>query len=307
LPAHRAAAADCNGRPPFRGESGNVRSKAVARRDASDVSTIELAMLAVHLLPSLTSPEELAGGEVVVIDVLRASTTIVHALAAGAAAVIPCLEIDEARHLAATLSAGKAVLGGERGGLPIPSFDLGNSPEEYTPKTVGGRTVVFTTTNGTQAMRQCHAAARVWIGAFVNLTAICRQLSSQRPIHLLCAGTRGQITREDALLAGALLALLTDAQPEQAAALNDQGRLALAAWREVAGPLPAGQVAARLAATLRDTQGGRNLRKIGLEHDIDTAACIDRFDLTPQLDAEAWRITVPTRSRDGVDPSLLGR
>ena len=79
-------------------------------------------------------------------------------LAAGARAVIPALEVDEARRIAAGLPAGEAVLGGEREGLPIAGFDLGNSPSEYRPETVGGRTVVFTTTNGTRAMNRCRAA-----------------------------------------------------------------------------------------------------------------------------------------------------
>src|SRR5262249_5944787 len=151
----------------------------------------DLPMLCVHLLPSLTTPADLAGGLAVVIDVLRASTTICHALAAGAKEVIPCLEVEEARERANRYVPGDAVLGGERGGLRIEGFDLGNSPREYTPTTVGGRTVLFTTTNGTRAMRQCTEAARVVIGAFVNLSPVCREveraLMAGRDAHLLCA------------------------------------------------------------------------------------------------------------------------
>src|SRR3954471_2898523 len=83
--------------------------------------------LDVYLLPDLVEPAALAGKTVVVIDVLRATTTIVHALAAGASEVVPCLEVDEARRVA-TKTGNDAILGGERGGLPIPGFDLGNSP-----------------------------------------------------------------------------------------------------------------------------------------------------------------------------------
>src|ERR1041384_8191351 len=103
----------------------------------------------VHLLPILVEPHELAGKLVVVIDVLRATTMIIHALAAGAKAVIPFLEVAGARELAERLP-GQAVLGGERGGNRIAGFDLGNSPLEYTPAAVGGKTLVFTTTNGTR-------------------------------------------------------------------------------------------------------------------------------------------------------------
>src|SRR5947207_1436090 len=93
----------------------------------------------VHLLPGLAPPGRLAGGLAVVIDVLRATTTIIHALAAGCVAVRPCLEIEEARTLAAELK-GKVLLGGERGGAPIPGFDVGNSPAEYTAKICRGAT-----------------------------------------------------------------------------------------------------------------------------------------------------------------------
>ncbi len=155
-----------------------------------------------HFLPALLEPEELTGAAVVVIDVLRASTVIACALAAGAREVIPCLEVEEARKIAAGLPKGEALLGGERHGLPIEGFDFGNSPAEYRPDLVAGRTVVFTTTNGTRAMNACHKASRVLIGAFVNCQAVCAALPPARPIHLLCAGTSGKITREDVLFAG---------------------------------------------------------------------------------------------------------
>ena len=86
--------------------------------------------LDVQLLPTLVEPAELAGKAVVVIDVLRATTTIIHALAAGAKQVLPCLEVEEALHKAARIGSD-VLLGGERGGQRIPGFDLGNSPRDY--------------------------------------------------------------------------------------------------------------------------------------------------------------------------------
>ena len=256
-------------------------------------------LLAAHFLPDLVPPDELAGGTVVVIDVLRASTVISHALAAGARAVIPALEVDEARRIAAGLPAGDALLGGEREGLPIAGFDLGNSPSEYTPATVGGRTVVFTTTNGTRAMNRCRAAARVLVGAFVNLSAVCdcikRSTSTPLPpIHLLCAGTRGRITREDVLFAGAVIdRLLTDGAVDETAQ-NDQARIARAAWREATGgesPIST----KKLAAELRNTQGGRNLKAIHLERDIDDVAQLDSLRVVPELNVLTWRIEPANR------------
>ncbi len=252
--------------------------------------------LAAHFLPALVEPDELSGGTVVVIDVLRASTVITCALAAGAREVIPCLEVDEARRIAAGWPAAQAMLGGERHGLPIKDFDLGNSPSEYRPDTVGDRTVVFTTTNGTRAMNACRGAGRVLIGAFVNFTALCETLPADGSIHLLCAGTKGKITREDVLFAGAVAERLTATGAGHVAvdenALNDQARIAQAAWREVLARdgNKAGLGWAALAAELRFSQGGRNLKAIGLDRDIDDVAQLDSLKLVAELDLAAWRI-----------------
>ena len=126
----------------------------------------------VYTLPKFVDPEELAGDDVVVIDVLRATTTIIYALQAGAKAVVPCREIAEARSIADTFPPNKKIIGGERGGLPIEGFDLGNSPEQYTPDRVQGKTIIFTTTNGTQALLHAKKAKQILLGAFVNASVV---------------------------------------------------------------------------------------------------------------------------------------
>jgi 2-phosphosulfolactate phosphatase len=240
-----------------------------------------------YFLPELAPLDALPSGHVVVIDVLRATTVIVQALASGARDVRPCLEVDEARSLAATLNAGEFVLGGEREGLPITGFDLGNSPCDYTAKAVGGKTVVFTTTNGTKAMNRCQAAVAkpVLIAGFVNRAAVAGRLRSASRVHLVCSGTGGEITREDVLLAGALVNRISTDQ--DLPALNDQARLARDAWRHIGGESTGANV---LSTELRETQGGMNLTELGLAADIDGAAQIDRFDLVPVLDVQAMRI-----------------
>jgi 2-phosphosulfolactate phosphatase len=238
-----------------------------------------------HFLPELTTPAALENSAAVVIDVLRATTTIVHALAAGATEVIPCLEVDEARQIASRLGQD-AVLGGERGGVRIDGFALGNSPDEYTPRSVGGKTVVFTTTNGTRAMRLCGRARRVLIGAFVNLSAVRRELADEPLVHLICAGTQKEITREDVLLAGAIVHELT--RTIRAELLNDQAEIAADAWRIAADAISGG---AALADLLRSSRGGRNLVEVGHGSDISLAAQVDQFDFAPQLDVASWRIT----------------
>jgi 2-phosphosulfolactate phosphatase len=235
----------------------------------------------VYFLPSLFEPPEVAGKTVVVVDVLRATTTIIHALAAGATQVIPCLEVEEAKQVAR--GQRQAVLGGERGGEKIPGFDLGNSPAEYTRESVGGKPVVFTTTNGTRALLKCRAAKRVFIGAFSNYSAVCRELAGAGEIAVVCAGTDGQVTREDVLFAGAVVDdLLRNGKVD----LNDQAEIAADAWRTAVRML----TDRPLGVTLRDSRGGRNLIDIGQESDIDLAAQMDRFDIVPQLDIDSWRI-----------------
>ncbi|MGI8978034.1 MAG: 2-phosphosulfolactate phosphatase [Pirellulaceae bacterium] len=241
--------------------------------------------LNVHLLPALVEPRELAGKTVVVIDVLRATTTIIHALAAGAKEVMPLLEVQEAQELARKLAPG-AVLGGERGGKRIAGFDLGNSPLEYTLAAVGGQTLVFTTTNGTRAMLRCAQARRILIAGFVNFSAVCRQLAEEEQIEIVCAGTDGHVTREDTLLAGAIVEDCRRSRNDEWDC-NDQAEIAADAWRTAVGTLSGRDP---LAAALRESRGGRNLIEIGHEDDIDLAAQIDRFDIVPELDVAAWRI-----------------
>src|SRR5687767_15518577 len=208
----------------------------------------------VHFLPALVAPEQLAGKTVVVIDVLRATTTIVQALAAGAKEIIPCLEVSEAKRMAKQCKRPK-VLGGERSGGKIEGFDLGNSPAEYTPKAIKGKSVYFTTTNGTRAMQTCKHAERVFLGAFTNFSALCDLLALAKGLELVCAGTNGQITREDVLLAGAICSRL-GSLANLSAVLDDSACIAVDSWlrwRDCGLPLE---------TTLLDSRGGANLLNI---------------------------------------------
>lgn len=253
-------------------------------------------LLNVYEWPDLVTPDELAGGAVVVIDVLRSSTTIVHALEAGAIEVIPCMEVEDARRTASELGRGSSVLGGERHGLPIQGFDLGNSPTEYTPEAVANRTVVLTTTNGTRAMAKCHRADRVYIGAFVNASAVVKKLLAREQIHLLCAGTEGRYSHDDVLLAGLLVEWLhqRSGMPYR---LNAQALTAREAWcASFALPQAIGAEplnAEVLARELRKSFAGQHLAALGMEDDILTASYLDRFSVVPELDVKRYRIRVP--------------
>ncbi len=235
----------------------------------------------VHLLPQLVPAGALAGAVAVVIDVLRATTTIVHALAAGCRAVVPCAEIEEAQAAAGEMRVGRVLLGGERGGSPLPGFDLGNSPHEYTAGICRGNTLVLTTTNGTRALLRAAAADRVLVAAFVNYSAVCEQLRQDaRPVHIVCAGTAGAVSLEDTLLAGAFVDCLCQVGEVR---LNDAARLAWDGFenhREL------------LLGALQLGAGGANLQRLGYDEDIRAAAQVDRFALVPELRRDPLRVEV---------------
>lgn len=245
----------------------------------------------VHLLPGLFEPPELRGGVAVVMDVLRATSTIIEALAAGAEAVQPCGDIDEARRLAAVAPPGTVLLGGERGGLKIPGFDLGNSPAEYTRKAVAGKTLIFTTTNGTRALIRAQESRRLLIGALSNVGAVVELLAKETgPVHLVCAGTDGRITLEDVLCAGGITHWFNLAAGD-ADTNDDSAQLALSLFASCGHEYDRVHED-RVLALLRQSRGGRNLIDCGLEADIAVCAEENKFDFVPELSREPREIRV---------------
>ncbi len=243
-------------------------------------------ILNVYSLPDVVMPEKVAGDTAVVIDVLRASTTMICALAAGAHEVIPCREVADALVAAKSFAPDQRVLGGERGGARIEGFDLGNSPEEYTPQRVAGKTVVFTTTNGTRAILRVRSAREVLIAGFVNVSAMVQRLLDCRRIHILCAGTGGRMSEDDVLLAGLLVERL-QRQARSSWRKNGQAATAQNFWRQSLASTPGSAVqpeSQMLIEWLRASRGARNLLRLGLDRDIQAAAQIDRFACVPRFD-----------------------
>ncbi|MCA9242023.1 MAG: 2-phosphosulfolactate phosphatase [Planctomycetales bacterium] len=248
--------------------------------------------LSVHYLPQFVAEHELAGGAVVVIDLLRASTTICHALQSGAKDVMPFVEVDELFQRAEGKDRSLVILGGERGGERVEGFDLGNSPAEYTPDVVFGKHVLFTTTNGTRALHHAKLAARVLVGSMANLSRLVGSLKHDVAIHLLCAGTNGHVSREDILVAGAIAyELTTDDHPDRR--LNDSAESARGEWQELLNTAKAYDRSAdeQLAAELHDTPHGKTLIKLGFERDLTLCAQRDVAPVVPLYDARIGRIT----------------
>lgn len=246
--------------------------------------------LNVHFVPALLEATSLEGGMAVIIDVLRASSTIITALHNGAQRVIPCGTPDEARLCREKLNGEAVLLGGERGGILIAGFDCGNSPTEYPASHVAGKTIAFTTTNGTRALLKAGAAETILIGAFVNRQAVVDRLhADQRPVHLVCAGTDGEITGEDVLFAGAVVEALQHRQASDLPRwkLNDCAGIAQSFWRQSVGDnLHVGSVdnlSSRIEAAMRVTHGGRNLCHLGYEDDIRLCSAVDSIDRVPML------------------------
>jgi 2-phosphosulfolactate phosphatase len=239
--------------------------------------------LDVYLSPVEVVPGELAGRTAVVIDVLRASSTIVEALAAGARTIFPVASVEEATRLANTLGRSEVLLCGERRCLPIEGFDLGNSPAEFTAERVGGKTLVMTTTNGTAAIVAAQPADRVVVAAFTNLSAVVADLiqAKAEPV-LICCGREGRFGLEDAVCAGRMIRALQTGGPKVRWVLNDGARAAVALSE-------AGQ---ELGALFRECAAGVQIVEAGLESDLDFCARVDVREAVPTLHDR--QINLPT-------------
>jgi len=223
----------------------------------------------------------------VVFDVLRATSTMVTALGNGAAGLVPVEQISEA--IAYRARHPQVLLAGERQGVRIQAdgvtFDLGNSPREFTPDAVGGRQIVMTTTNGTRALRACAHARRVLTASFLNLSATASALAScpPAPLLLVCSGTHEEAAYEDAVAAGALCDLLDRQAPDLTAA--DSALIARRLWQvERADPLHA----------ISQSRNARRLLSLPELRD-DVVYCLqpDRFPLVAELDANGVVRRVP--------------
>ena len=252
-------------------------------------------MIFTHLLPDHFSAEQLRGDVAVVIDILRASTTITTAIANGAKCVIPCEQVEQAFQLRRELSdqessTAETILGGERRGVAVEGFDFGNSPVDYSSEHVAGKTVLFTTTNGTRAVHHCREAETVLIGSFLNLSAVIRELSRYRvPIHLVCAGTDGGVTLEDSLYAGALAKGLVEEGRTAISKCDDTTQLCLALYDRTAYD-EKGDRSAQIRNLFRNSQGGRNLLQLGMESDLTVCSQLDTLETVASWDRETNRI-----------------
>lgn len=218
----------------------------------------------------------IAGRVVAVIDVLRASTTIAVALANGARTVIPLDSSDEAITRAKAFDRSEVKLAGERKMLPIPGFDLGNSPAEFTRDTVDGKTVLLTTTNGTATLVAVQGARDVVVASYVNFAAIAALLRTAlrggADVSIICAGRERQFSLEDSTCAGRLARHVTSRLED--VKVND-GATACMMLDSCYGD--------RIDQVFEDSEHGRALVSAGFADDLEFCAALDSFPVVPVL------------------------
>lgn len=227
----------------------------------------------VYFTPLGLAAGDLGGRGVVVIDVLRATTTVVTALANGAKAVIPAATSEEAVRLASNLEKDGVLLAGERRSLKIEGFALGNSPREMTPAVVAGKTIVLSTTNGTPALVAAQGGEPVLVGAPANFRALTERaravLAERGDLVIVCAGREKQFAIEDAYTAGRLVRGVKKGLRK--VLLNDAARAALGLTTQ----LKSWEVA------LASSEAARQLGDADLGDDVAFAAKADRFGVVP--------------------------
>jgi 2-phosphosulfolactate phosphatase len=199
------------------------------------------------------------GATAVVVDVLRATSVLTVARSNGARRVLPAGTPEEALALRARHPG--ALLCGERDGRRIDGFDLGNSPFEYGAETVAGRTLVFASTNGSQALLAARRARRRVLGAFVNASAVLEEVAGDEEVTVVCSGKLGGYALEDAALAGWLV--------ERLAARGARVRGAAAGFARRTAPCDAAEV----RALVQGAAHGRYLRSLGPEFARDVEFC----------------------------------
>jgi 2-phosphosulfolactate phosphatase len=225
------------------------------------------------LFPAGFTPDQALGKRAAVIDVLRASASIIAALQHGAREIRLFETPEEAIRKRDSSAKGAVLLCGERGGKRIPGFDIGNSPSEYGPARIRGKTLWFTSTNGSRAvLKAARTAKQVIIAGFGNMAAAASTLiSGGGDCILICAGKEGRFSLEDAACAG-MLAERIRAETPGVCHLTDETLTAVLIYRHFKDDLP---------GLLQGCEHGRALRQIGMGRDLDTCAVTDASQVVP--------------------------
>lgn len=240
----------------------------------------------VYLAPSELSPAALDGRVVAVVDVLRATTTIAAALFAGARAVVPFIETEDAVRTAKQYERGEVTLAGERNMLAIPGFRLGNSPIEFTAAHVRDLTVLLTTTNGTRALLASEDAKAVYAASYANFSVTLERLSAALaagdPVAIVCAASAGVVAMEDVGCAGRYVDALRAAHG--GVALNDGAKLAA---------MVSAHFGDDIVGLFAEANHGTALAEKGFSDDLHVCAALDLYPVLAEFRERAVRAVVP--------------
>ncbi len=238
--------------------------------------------VSVTFTPAEIEGRDVSGATVVVIDCFRAATSVAVALENGATAVYPFLSVDEA--FEEKKRRPEALLAGERQAAKVEGFDLGNSPGDFRTSAVTGREIIMTTTNGTRVVAAASRAEALFMCGFVNLSATAAAVAAEdSDVVLACAGTAGFFSIEDAICAGLLCRRLADA----ALHLDDS-----AAFAARAVDVPWGD----LRSLALSGRGAANVRRAGLERDLDECLALDSLAVVALIERDPLRITAGGRA-----------
>jgi len=229
----------------------------------------------INVLFSYINIDELAytGKTTVVIDVLRASTTIIQALQNGAREVIPVASVEFAVKVSGGMFGGQTLLGGERNTKKLEGFALGNSPLEYAPEVVGGRTIILFTTNGSKAIVKAKFSENLFIAAFTNLNAVANQLIKlDKEFEILCSGRGNYFSMEDVICAGKLISEIQK--------INNNVELTDSAKASVALNKSFGK---SILTMMQQTEHGKILIENNFDEDIKFCSRINTSETIPYL------------------------
>jgi 2-phosphosulfolactate phosphatase len=226
----------------------------------------------IQFLPFPPKPHLLSNRGVVVIDVLRATSVIVHALSEGALEIIPVATVEEAFQRVKTFPLGTTLLGGERGSRKIEGFDLGNSPKEYIADRVRRKRLILTTTNGTKAIHCVPSGEEIMVGSFFNMSAIAeRCFELDRDLLIFPSGDKGNFSLEDTVCGGMLIDLIIK-KGKKTIALTDASYTAHILYQRFKD---------NLVESFRLSHHGRELIDLGLEEDLLYCSQVDITDIVP--------------------------
>lgn len=246
----------------------------------------------VFFSPSQIDDLFLRDKNVVVIDVLRASTSVITALNNGAKEIIPVNTIESAVKVSGNLFGDVVLRGGERNGKIIEGFNLGNSPFEYTEEAVKNKSIIFCTSNGAPAMWKARYAKNLFVAGFVNMSAVVKRITELKDdVFILCAGKHTQFCVEDAVCAGMIIKELMEDKHTDFE-FNDSAAAAYTLYKNASK---------NLLKMAKSCDHGKFLIEIGFENDLEFCTNVDAFDVVPELSGNVLKVKKKT---DAVAPHV---